>query len=552
MVHATTNPRNNPATGIGAGDVRLLALLLAVTALVLGKDMSVGGFRDGDSAVHAMDGVLIHDWIAAGPKSWRDPMAFADQQYAHYPSLGLGRHYPPGFALFEAAFFGAFGISIWTARLCVVFFGLVAAAGTYAFMRQIADRAAAGLAVVALITMPATVLWGRQTMLEVPTLAALAWAAAAFVWYLRAPNWRRFAVLAAAMIFALFFKQTAVFLPGAVGFTLAYGAVRGVVRRSHGWGAVVIAVALVGLVAFSLGGHAAKLLHGDVTYPSFWSWNVLTGYLVIIPRQVGLPAFAVALLGAWIVARKGGLLQILLVSWVFVCYAMLTVADFKFDRYLFVGLFPFAVWAAVGARWLVGLLPSGWSQTAPMLAATTWCVASAVAVSPEQRPDYGPVVLAHEAALRDRAVLFSGLRDGDFVFAVRQHIPWRRATVIRGSKLLYTCNGRPDLDFAPHAFSPHDVVELMRRFAFQHVFVERENKLGVAQDDWLRSYLSDSGDYKLVAKYPLLMGGQPSRRDVTLDVYQAARPLVRTVEQFDLPIPRAGRTVRVDLGSGPP
>ena len=55
-------------------DVWLVLAALVATGFVLGKDISVGGLRDSDSAVHAMDGVLIHDWIAAGPSAWVEPM----------------------------------------------------------------------------------------------------------------------------------------------------------------------------------------------------------------------------------------------------------------------------------------------------------------------------------------------------------------------------------------------------------------------------------------------------------------------------------------------
>ena len=66
-------------------DVWLILAALVTTGIVLGKDISVGGLRYGDTAVHAMDGVLIHDWIAAGPDAWAQPMQFAEAQYGHYP-----------------------------------------------------------------------------------------------------------------------------------------------------------------------------------------------------------------------------------------------------------------------------------------------------------------------------------------------------------------------------------------------------------------------------------------------------------------------------------
>ena len=91
-------PASSPGR-ITVADCTLLAALYAATAVVLGKDITLGGLADADSAAHAMDGVLIHDWVMAGPSAWLSPMEFARQQYGHYPTLGIGLHYPPGFAV---------------------------------------------------------------------------------------------------------------------------------------------------------------------------------------------------------------------------------------------------------------------------------------------------------------------------------------------------------------------------------------------------------------------------------------------------------------------
>ena len=183
--------RKVPRGSMDRVDLALLVILCLIASVVMGKDISVGGLRFGDTSVHAMDGVLIHDWIAAGPEAWVSPMTFAEKQYGQYPCLGIGRHYPPGFAMVEAAFFAVLGISPVTARLTVVFFALVLVVGTYTFVRQFSTPPVATLSSVLLITLPEVTLWGRQAMLEVPTLAVLSWGAVTFCWYLGQPTNRR-------------------------------------------------------------------------------------------------------------------------------------------------------------------------------------------------------------------------------------------------------------------------------------------------------------------------------------------------------------------------
>ena len=536
---------------IAAQDLALISLVLIATAVVLGKDITVGGLRDGDTAVHAMDGVLIHDWLVAGPHAWGNPMQFAKEQYGHYPCLGIGRHYPPGFAMVEAGFFALFGISAVTARLCVVFFGLIAAAGTYTFMRTITDRATSILGAVILVTLPAVTFWGRQAMLEVPTLASLTWGAVAFVWYLRCPSWRRYGVMLVVATIPILFRQTGVFFHSAIAMTLMYCAFRRRVPWSHCLGSIILALVAIAAVTLSFEGAGERMFRGRASYSSLLDLGALTFYLRQLPGQVGFAVLGAALVGIVLWPRKLRAHWVFLASWVIVCYVMVSAAELKWPRFFFVGLFPFAVWAAIAAgRLLAMVFNTRWRWTVTALASVGLCSAG-FARPVQPYPDYGAVVAAHKARILDRAVLFSGVRDNHFVFAVRQHLPWRRAIAVRGSKLLYVCNTIPSVDFVPLVETPDDLADLMHRFAFTHVFAERNNRYGVAQEAMLRDYLATEGIYRRVASHPLQALSFPACSDTTIDVYELASPLTRSVDSLDIPIPRAHMTVRVALSKEP-
>ncbi len=528
-------------------DAALIVLLVAMTAVVLGKDISVGGLRHGDSAAHAMDGVLIHDWIAGGPVVWGAPMSFALDQYAHYPTLGIGRHYPPGFAMVEASFFAVLGVSPFSARASVVFFGLLAAAGAYVYLRSFTDRFAAVLGVIALLLMPATTRWGRQVMLELPTLAILIWVAVVLSRYLEKPSRGRLGCVLAVAVVALLFKQTAVFLLGAVTITLLVGACRRAIPLGHGVLVLVAWLVIVALVAVSLDGHGGKLLRGDASFDSRWSWSALSFYVAAIPRQVGLLVLVAAGVGVMFLRRVPLLHGVFLASWMVVCYVMLVLADYKNARFFYLALFPFAACAGVGTSGAVCLLRSERGRVVLCGFLVIFSCGLALCSDVEHRPDYGSIVRANADRIEGRAVLFSGLRDGDFVFAVRQHLPWRSAVVIRGSKLLYTCNGRPDLDFVTHVSSREALSHLMDRFAFRSVFVERENKMELAEDQYLREYLDESDVYRCEGVWRFQRGAVRDYRDITIEAYEAVRSLRRHEDHFDLLIPRTGRTIRVDL-----
>lgn len=541
---ATTPPRWR---GI---DVTLLSLLMLVTAIVLAKDITVSGFRHGDASAHAMDGVLIHDWIAAGPRAWFSPMEFATQQYAHYPTLGIGSHYPPGYALVEAVFFALFGVSPFSARFCVVCFGLLAAVGTYTFMRSWTDRLTGVLAAVILVTIPETTTWGRQNMLEVPTLAVMVWTAVALTWYFRRPTGKRLAGVTAFAILAILFKQPAVFLIGVVAVTVVFVAWRGGCRRSHAIVVLLIAVVVMLATVLSLGSAGRQVLGGDFAgVGDRFGLASLTWYAKLFPVAVPIPYLLVAVVGLVVSCRKLGPTGVFLVVWLCASYAMISLVNCKNPRFLYLVLFPPAMWAAVGLGTLLSRIRVEPLRVA--LAGVTAAAGGAVALAApiEHRPNYGVIVQAHRHLIEGHVVLFSGLRDGDFVFAVRQYLPWRRSIIIRGSKLLYTCSVVPELDFESRVSTRREVSELLDKFAFQNIFVERENKLKLTEDAILRDCLSASEAYRLIAVHPLHAEPVPTYRDVTIDVYQATNPKVRTAEHFDIHLPNAARTIRVDLDS---
>lgn len=531
---------------------RLAVVALVVLAgVVFGRGITVGGLRDGDSSAHAMDGVLILDWVRAGPGAWLDPMGFAREQYAHYPTLAIGRHYPPGFAVVEAAFFALFGISAITARACVVAFGAMLGVGCFAFTRRFSDTTTAALAGVFMITMPAIVLWGRQEMLEAPTLAVMTIALCTAARYLERPSGRRLIVMMIALAAGLTFRQTAVFLIGAVAITMALGALTRRVPRSHAAVVLALAVGCAALVVLSLDGHGAKLLRGDKTFADTFGFESLSFYVREAPQSAGVVVLCLAAAGlAWAIVRSRTA-ALLCASWLAVGYVGLSIADYKNPRFLCALLTPLAVFSAIGAERATALLPGRVAGRVVLTVTAAALVVVAVVQPIAFRPDYGPVVVAHRDELEGHVVLFSGLRAGDFSFAARQYLPWRRIVVVRTSKLLYTCSGRPDLDLETRVASLDDVAAVLDRFAFDALVVEREEKVGVPPEAWLREVLAKQTTYTLADEHPLPAGDVPSFRDVTLDVYVPRHPGVRQADHIDIPLPRLGETVRIDLNPQP-
>ncbi|MCH9003096.1 MAG: hypothetical protein IIC02_11025, partial [Planctomycetes bacterium] len=228
---------------------------------------------------------------------------------------------------------------------------------------------------------------------------------------------------------------------------------------------------------------------------------------------------------------------------------MLCAADLKFARFFFVGLFPFAVWSALAIGSVLGRLRR--SRLRPIavgLVCIVLCL-DAFGQRIQYYPDYGVVVAAHRDKIQNRAVLFGGVRDIHFVFAVRQHLPWRSTIAVRSSKLLYTCNTHPAIDFQAIVDSPEELSETMKRYSFGVVITERNNCMHIPQEEFLQDYLQHGEQYLHVAAHDMRANETRSARNTIVDVYQLAEPRARLVDHIDIPIPRANRTVRINLGA---
>ncbi|MCP4592619.1 MAG: hypothetical protein GY842_17945 [bacterium] len=536
-------------------DLVLCAILLAIAVLVFGKGITVGGPRWGDAGTHAMDGVLVHDWVGAGPSAWIDPVGFAERQYAHLPSLGMGSTYPPGFAVVEAVFFKVFGISVITARLCVLGFALAATGGLFVLIRQYAGPRVAACTALALLAMPSVVLWTRQTMLEMPTLAVLIWSAVAAGWYYRRPSWNRLAVWVSLASGAFLFKQTALFILAPYAALIIAWAVRRQVPRIHavaaGLGAVVPIVGYFALISrpgqgpqvfdYVLEGRAA----GSMLTAESW----LT-YLRWLPGRSGTCVLLFAIVGLLANLRRLNLLMVLTGLWFASFYVMSSLVQHKEPRYFFFGLLPVAVWAGAGLELVLARVHRREWRVLGLATLTLVVVVSAYRQPIPYRPDYGPLVLAHREQIAGRVVLFDGHRDSDFILAVRQHIGPRKCVVIRGSKLLYACACFPHVRFQSHVESNEDVASLLRNYAFDGVFVERHPKMNLAEEKLLRAALMESDDFTLTNSHTLAAGPQVTRNQrtrVQVDVYVPRQELQRTATAVEIPIPMDSRTIRVDL-----
>jgi hypothetical protein len=409
-----------------------------------------------DEARHAMNGALIHDWLAGGP--WLHPMTYALRYFSRWPALSMPYH-PPLFPIFEALIYFWLGVNTFAARVAV------------------------GLALASLVIFfctPWSQQLSRQVMLEWPALALLTMAFLVLARSRVSFSWQQgisFALLAGAAVWT---KQEAVFA-GAVPVLYFLLSKRWSVLSSPGvWVATALfGLLVVGLDAWTPGGAllrrvgplhelTGRLPHNIRVYlTAAWS----------LPGVLALLALG-GLMARFVLVRKATDENALYWSWAVAAVPVLLVGGWATDRYLFIVLPAIVV---PGCAMLLRSLEAVIDRRVGLwvlLAVAGIYAAGHLRTASQSLP--GPVesaqVVIAQGATR---VLYCGETDGQFIFALRSIGGLSSPIVIRGQKL------------SPDVFTAAGLERFAHDYGISHVVLERTDvrqiwdDLDVAQVRWL-------------------------------------------------------------------
>jgi hypothetical protein len=522
-------------------------LLCGITALILGRNITVGDFWWSDASRHAMDGVFIYDLVRDG--RWNDWREYAYRYYAQYPALGFA-FYPPFFAVVEALFFAVFGISAFAARLTVLAFAFVGITLWYQWMQKLAGGVVAFVSAIILITSPTVVLWAREVMLEMPATALLI-ASCFFVdRFIHSRNSRHLYLSVIMAGLAAWTKQTAAFI---VPVLMIYITIMETPRfwlTRPAWISVLWGVVLfVPLCAYTLhfGGVAMDISVGDVNFgiPRF-SLRSFIYYFVELPRAVGVPVVLLAAIGLYTMLRsperKRWSLPLL---WALIYYLFAWYVSIKQDRYIYFWLPPFAAFAAWGAARLVTLHGVPRALAYSLLA--IFCGYRVVAASVMSTPH----VTGHEPAAayvaahpQGQVVLFGGYYNGCFIFHLRRHNPRKSLMALRGDKMFNPVKARQDVGLVVLAHSREEVRRLLNQHGVNQVLVENGPPQFPASA-MLRDVLK-TDEFRLVRRWTLDTQGGHNVGDALL-LYQRKEPIKPQKTQVDILVPSFGQKVKTPL-----
>jgi hypothetical protein len=449
----------------------LTALFGAILAM-LATAPHAGNFWWSDAPRHALNGVFLMDMIRDFPIV--DPVGHAKNYYAQYPALSI-LFYPPLFPLAAAPVYAVFGVSHLSAQLAVSLFWIALVIGSFRLAQRFLPSSHAFAAVLLFMSLHEVSSWGRQVMLEIPVYASMVWAMVMFLRYLDTLRARYLYRTVIFIVCALYTKQTAIFLVPAIGLMMLVDLGKDVLRNKHLW----IAFALAVLMLIPLAVMTVKFGQVNVSATVGETGNELsrmdiaawTYYARQLPSQVGWPTLVLAL--SYFVARwfrpnwRLSSAERLFILWFACGYIFFSLVALKEPRHSLLILLPLPMLAVAALYRKVPTVPA-------MITSIGMAIGSfAYAMFADEVPfvdGYGEAAsYIADHAPRDSLVLFSGYRDGSFIFNMITHGERRDLGVLRSDKLLLKVKVKRELGVEQRQVGMSEVATMLNRYGVSYV-----------------------------------------------------------------------------------
>lgn len=523
-----------------------LFIMLCAALLFLGAPTG-GAFEWSDAPRHALNGVFVKDVFAALP--FDDPAGFAYRYYGQYPALTI-LFYPPLFYFLSAPFYAVFGVSQSTALLIVAVHYVFFACGSWKLFRFWLGPWQAAAAALMLVASPEIASWGRQVMLEIPAFAFLIWSAVAFTRYRREQHIGWLYLAAALLVLAMYTKISTCFMAVAFIGTLLVERRAALLRDRHTWFICLLAgVALLPLIVITMKFGQANVQSVTGIADAAVSRNSISGwlwYLKQFPGQLGWPLTVAAAIGVVVaIVRRGqrrmARMDVLFWTLWFACgYIFFSAIDLKEARHSIFILPSLVLAAAV----LLTRLPSPRASAIALATLASTALLQTIFLRPvlyvKGYAESANFIAQH--APPGSSVLFSGYRDGSFVFNMRTHEERRDLTVVRADKLLLRVAVRRELGVEQKGLTEAEIGERINQLGIYYVVAQPGfwNDLEVMQR--FERVLA-SPQFKEVARIPTPANFNAHEKELV--IYRNLGPVHQGPVKQDIELPIIGTTIHV-------
>jgi hypothetical protein len=459
--------------------------------------------------------------------------------YARYPALSILIDYPPFFPIVESLFFSVFGISQFTARLTVLFFAVLATIVWYKLIKLIYDEKIAFYSTALFITTPLIVLWSREVMLEMPTVALIILSVYFFYNFCELNKKKHIYYCALATAFSILTKQTAVFiLPLFLSYILITKKHRYFLKKEVIISCFLLTFLLIPqlIITLKYGKDIMAASIGSRGEYSVWSLNNWFYYIRTLPNLLTIPVLILSTISMIVtLVKKKHKKTMLFFLWIVCYYIVFSYISGKDERYAYFWIPPFSLFTVL----IFTYLP----QKVKMVPIFTillmlLCVFQFVHAYNVQTPYISGYEEAARYVVKDPrgdTVLFDGYHDGNFIFHVRKYDNNKNMIILRGSKILHLKLKLPGMnsEYTQYIHSEADVYGILNNYGVGYVVVEDNDVDGIKSSQILRQALN-SENFTLVKKVELNTNRKLQK---SLLIYKYNEDVAMSAEAININLP---------------
>ena len=395
--------------------------------------------------------------------------------------------------------------------------------------------------------------WGRQVMLDIPAYTFLIWATVVLMGYLERREPRSLYYLALVLTAGLYTKLNIAFVIPVFFLAMWYTEGNRIWRMKSFWGSTLLfgllilpwVIVTIKFGQVNVGAVMGGQTANEATRFSLENWLY---YLKVIPDQIGWPVLTLAsiYLLVSIIKRDWRLPATahgLMLVWVVAGYVFFSMIALKEPRHSIFILFPLFLFAVLT---LNRVFPKIYASTLAL-------VLGVVVLGKSLLIDQVPYIDGYREAAdyiamhapKNSSILFSGYRDGSFIFNLRSHEERRDLSVLRTDKLLLDVSIKREMGVNEKNVSNKDLLEKLS--AFNVAFVVNEPRFWddlATMQNFQRLLKKDL--FKEVHRLPVYGNIRHDDQEIVIYRFQSSR--IERDENITINIPSIGVEVKGHIG----
>jgi hypothetical protein len=491
----------------------------------------------GDMPRYLMNGAFFYDLIR--DLAFKDPLGYAYRYYARYPALSLG-HHPLLLGLAEVPFYSVFGISVFSGRLTIVFFQLLAAIFLFLLVKSVYDETIAFFSSLLFVTTPYIVEFSRIVMSEIPTLALLITAAYFFYQYCESDKNKYIVASAVSLSLSIYSKHIAVFMiPVFLFYLLVRRGPRSLLKREVIFSCLICALLLVPFVLITLKFSRANLNFVTTALSSKPSSFVVPlsnrfYYYVntIWERHLTLPVFILSLVSIPVHIYRRDRRTIIFFLWIICLGIMVGSLGWRGSRYAIYWIPAFCLFAALTFNYFQ---TRSWrvAVAAVLLVITGYQFVVTFQKKIDFTDGYEKAAIYIINNKKAGTILYSGIIDtGYFIFFLRKHQTDRDLIILRADKMLATSKMNWIID--NKIKTRDEIYDILKNWGVRYVVIEDVESPSHSLE-WLRQEVKS--DKFILRKMITLKSNKRKTDNVPLSIY----------EFKEYASPKAGQRLHMDI-----